>query len=105
MFVDGSPHAVTDLRDVGAHHLNLRFTCRRCGHHQVRHASAVWWWFKGKGWNGHLNQVPQRIVCGVCWTAHRLKVRNPRMELVKDDHEPLPMPSEKEWKQEARRRR
>jgi ribosomal protein L44E len=105
MFVDGSPHAVTDLWDVGAHHLNLRFTCRRCGHHRVLHAAAVWWWFKGKGLTGHLSRVPQRIVCGVCWTAHRLKVRNPRMELVKDDHEPLPLPSEKEWKQEAKRRR
>jgi hypothetical protein len=52
-----------------------------------------------------LSQVPGRIVCEVCWRAHRQKVRGPRMELVKEDHEPLPLPTEKEWKQEAKRRR
>jgi hypothetical protein len=34
-----------------------------------------------------------------------LKVRGPDMKLVKEDHEPLPLPSEKEWRQEAKRRR
>lgn len=105
MFIDGSPHAVTDLWDVGAHHFNLRFTCRRCGHWRVFHAAAVWWRFKCKGWSGHLSQVPRHFVCSVCWRAHRLKVRGPDMKLVKEDHEPLPLPSEKEWRQEAKRRR
>jgi hypothetical protein len=57
------------------------------------------------GWNGHLSQVPRHFVCSVCWRAHRLKVRGPDMKLVKEDHEPLPLPSEKEWRQEAKRRR
>lgn len=105
MFVDGSPHAVTDLWDVGAHHLNLKFTCPRCLHSRVFHAAAVWWLFRQRRWNDRLSEVRQHFVCGVCWAAHRVKVRNPQMQIVKDDHEPLPLPPEDEWKREARRRR
>jgi ribosomal protein S27AE len=107
MFIDGSPHAVTNLWDVGAHHLNLKFTCGRCGHSRVFHAAAVWWLFRQRGWNEHLSQVRQRFVCGACWAAHRVRARAPRMEVVKEDHEApsLPLPPEREWKQESKRRR
>jgi hypothetical protein len=107
MFIDGSPHAVTNLRDVVAHHLNLKLTSRLCGHSRVFHAAAVWWLFRQRGWSEHLSEVRQRFVCGVCWAAHRAKARDPRMEVVEEDHEPppLPLPPEREWKQESRRRR
>jgi hypothetical protein len=105
MFLNGSPHAVTDLWDVGAHHANLKFTCRRCGHWQVFHAAAVWWRFKQRGWSGHLAAVPQRFFCTVCRKVKREKVR-PHMEIVKElENGNLPLPPEQEWKQEAKRRR
>ena len=105
VFIDGSPHAVTDLWDVGAHHLNIKFTCPRCQHSRVFHAAAVWWLFRQRGWNGHLSRVAQRFACEVCKRAHRRKVRPMRIELVKDNHDPLPLPPEQEWQAEAKRRR
>jgi hypothetical protein len=107
MFINGSPHAVTDLWDVAAHHLNLKFTCPRCGHSRVLHAATVWWRFQQMGWNGHLSQVAKRIMCGTCWEAAREKVRSPTMELVEapDDDDPLPLPPAREWKRAGLRRR
>lgn len=105
MFLDGSPHAVTDLWDVGAHHANLKFTCPRCRHWQVFHAAAVWWHFKQRHWSSHLSQVPKRFYCSVCRKVMRHKVR-PRMEVTKEmESGGLPLPPEREWKQEAKRRR
>lgn len=107
MFVNGSPHAVTDLWDVGAHHYNLKFTCPRCGHWRILHAAALWWLFRKRDWNGHLSNVPRRIVCGVCRSACGETERNPKMEIVsaEESGEPLPLPPEREWKLEAKRRR
>jgi hypothetical protein len=107
MFINGNPHAVTDLWDVGAHRYNLKFTCRGCGHARVFHAAALWWWFEQRRWNGHLSVVPSRIVCGVCWSALRQKVRDPIMEIVDDPDEgdDLPLPPAREWRLAARRRR
>ena len=108
MFINGSPHAVTDLWDVGAHRYNLKFTCRRCGHSTVLHAAAVWRWFREKRCNAHLSEVPKRIVCRTCWETHHLKIRDPIMEITDEVDDPdssLPLPSEREWKLEARRRR
>lgn len=107
MFIDGNPHAVHDLWDVAAHKLNLRVTCRRCKHWRVFDAAALWWLFRRKRWNDHLGSVKHRFFCGVCWNALVERVRNPTIELVDEDPtgELLPMPSEYDWKQEARRRR
>lgn len=105
MFIDGSPHAVTDLWDVGAHHLNLKFTCPRCGHWQVFHAAAVWWHFKRKGWSGHLSAVSGRFFCSVCSNVMRQKIR-PQMMITKESESGgLPLPDQRDWKQEAKRRR
>ena len=107
MFINGSPHAVQDLWDVGAHHYNVKFTCRRCGHWRVLHAAALWWLFETRRWNGRLSEVRRRAVCGVCWSASQVKVRNAKMDIVDDEPtgDPLPMPSARDWKREARRRR
>lgn len=105
MFLNDSPHAVTDLWDVGAHHMNLRFTCQRCGHWKILHAASLWALFRRRRWPSHLSEVPNQLCCGVCWTVDRVKVR-PRLEIVKDEAgDDLPLPSEREWKREAKRRR
>lgn len=107
MFVDGNPHAVHDLWDVGAHHYNVKFTCRRCGHWRVFHAAALWWLFETRRWNGHLSEVRRRVVCGVCWSVTREKVGRATMEIVDDNPsgDGLPLPSDRDWKAEARKRR
>lgn len=107
MFIDGSPHAVTDLWDVGAHHLNLKFTCSRCGHVRVIHAAAAWWWFKERRWHDHLSKVSKHVYCGECRATSGRIVRKFKMELVKEDETglPLPMPTEHAWRDAARRRR
>lgn len=105
MFLNGSPHAVHDLWDVGAHHANLKVTCSRCGHWKVIHAAALWCLFQKKGWSSHLSEFSTRLCCGVCWQTHQMKVR-PRWEIVEDEAgDDLPLPSEREWKVEAKRRR
>lgn len=106
MFIGGSPHAVTDLWDVAAHHYNLRFTCNRCGHMRVFHAAGLWWLFKQRHWNDHLRVVPRRLACGVCRLVLKRTIR-PRMEIVSDQEtgEPLPLPPDREWKRYALRRR
>ncbi len=106
MFIGGSPHAVTDLWDVAAHHYNLKLTCIRCGHVRVFHAAGLWWLFRKRHWNDHLSVVSRRLACAVCRSVHKRTVR-PRMEIVSDEEtgEPLPLPPEREWKWYAQRRR
>lgn len=106
MFLNGSPHAVHDLWDVAAHHANLKLTCKRCGHWRIFHAAAVWWLFCNKGWHGNLRAAAERFYCGVCWEVDRVKIRT-SIELVNSEAsgDELPLPPEREWKREARRRR
>jgi hypothetical protein len=107
MFLNGSPHAVTDLWDVGQHHTNVKFTCPKCGHWRIFHAAALWELFRRRRWSDHLSQVQQHFYCGVCAITERRKIRPQKMEFVSEETTGagLPLPSRDAWKREAKRRR
>ena len=96
-----------DLWDAAAQHSNVRVTCRRCAASKIFHAAALWWLFQCNGWSGRLGDVRRRFYCAVCWARHRQRVYRPELEPVDDaaTDTSLPLPSELDWKREARRRR
>lgn len=102
-----SPNPLRDLFDAAARHRAIKLTCRRCGHVRIFDPHALWWLFKRKGWNDRLSEIQARCWCYPCWRKTGDRVRRPRLELVTDapTGAPLPMPEERHWKQEMRRRR
>ena len=107
-FVDlPTAYPLRDLFDAAVRRRTVQLTCRRCRHMNSYPSAALWWLFHRKGWPDRFDAVAHRFVCRLCIMRFHQKVRDPRLELTKD--EPLdksfPMPSELDWKQELRRRR
>ena len=102
-----SAYPLRDLFDAAVRHRTVRLTCRACGHVRVFHGHALWWYFHRREWPDRFRDVQRRCVCRLCLENSGSKVRDPRLELVNDapTGEPMPMPTQAEWKRELRRRR
>lgn len=98
-------HPLRDLLDAAVRGYTIRLTCHGCQHARVFDAHALWWYFNRRGWNDRFSHVRRRAVCTRCLAAQRGKVRQPKLELVREDvtGEPLPMPPLREWKAMLRR--
>jgi len=92
---------VRDLFDAAAQHYAVKLTCLRCRHQRIFDPHALWFLFDRKGWNDWLRDVRKRCRCTGCGA------RNPALDLVHEEAtgEPLPMPSESEWKRMKAQRR
>ena len=92
---------VRDLFDAAAHGYNLKLACPGCGRAQVLNRFAIWWLFRRRGWRDRLADVPARFRCAECGR------KRPSLDLVHAEPtaHSLAAPSEREWKQELRRRR
>ena len=100
-------YPLRDLFDAAVRHRSIRLSCRRCGHARVFDGHALWWHFHRREWPDRFGDVRRRSVCSSCLERLGRKVRNPRLELVDEEPtgDPLPMPTEADWKRELRRRR
>ena len=92
---------VRDLFDATVRHYSRKFTCRGCRRQRVFPAASVWWYFHRRGIPDWLRDVPGKFRCTNCGR------RSPAMELVHEEATDtgLPLPSERAWKEELRRRR
>jgi hypothetical protein len=96
-----SANPVLNLWDAAAQHYDLRVTCWNCKRRAVFESAAVWLHFDRKGWSERLQHVPTKFRCRACGN------RYPCLDLVNENptDTSLPLPSDREWKREARRRR
>lgn len=102
-----STNSPRDLFEAAARRRTVRLTCRRCRHESSFYAAALWWHFRRRAWASELAEVQRRMVCRWCLKREGLRIRGPRLRLTSDTplDTSLPMPSERDWKDEARRRR
>jgi hypothetical protein len=93
----------TSITDAAALRLVVRPVCR-CGHSMTFDPHGLWWHFQRRGWDDRLPEVRRRFWCIVCMAKLRQKVRPVRIETVSERSAAvvLPMPSEREWKQQSR---
>ena len=80
---------------------NIKLTCWSCGHVRVLHATALWLKLSLKGKPDHLMEVHRYGRCVPCLTERQVKIGGPKVELTHEalTGDPLPLPSEREWKE------
>lgn len=107
MYPEGSAYPLRDLFDAAVRQYAVKLTCQACRHVTIRHAHALWWHFERKNWPGRFKEVQRRCVCAQCREKRNEIVRNPLLELVREEvmDEPLPLPSAQEWKRALSRHR
>jgi hypothetical protein len=96
-----SANPIRDLFDAAAHGYNVKLSCGGCRRVEVLNRFAIWWLFRKRGWRDRLADVPARFRCGGC------SRKAPRLDLVHEEPtaSAFPVPEEREWKHELRRRR
>lgn len=99
-------HPFRDLYDAAIRHSAVRIVCDRCKHTAVLQTAALWQHFSRQGWNDRFEQVRARLFCLPCWYHGAVK-RRPSLFFCDDapTDTRFPMPTNQEWKSEARRRR
>lgn len=104
--MDSPLHPFRDLYDAAIRHSAARLVCGRCRHEAVFRLAALWWHFNRNGWDDRFEPVRRRLFCLPCW-YHRGVKQRPALSFCDDPptDKRLPMPSEGDWKREARRRR
>lgn len=107
MYPQGSANPLGNLFDAAVRQYSIKLTCWSCGHVRILHGHALWWLFERKGWRSNFKDVRWRLVCGPCLRERNEKIRNPQLELVHEEitGDPLPLPSQDEWKRALRRHR
>lgn len=107
MFPEGSANPLRSLFDAAVRQYAIQLTCWACRHVSIRHAHALWWLFERKGWPNSFKELRKRCVCRACFERRNQIIRNPALELVHQNvtDEPLPLPSQEEWKCALRRHR
>ena len=107
MYPEGSAYPLRNLWDAAVRGYAIRLTCRRCRHVRTFHAVALWWLFERKGWANSFNEVRRRTICAACRDTRRQTIRHPKFELVHEeiDGDPLPLPSQQDWKRALARHR
>lgn len=107
MYLEGSANPLRNLFDAAARGYSIKLTCWSCSHVRILHGHGLWWLFDQRGWLDNFKAVRWRLVCGPCLRERNQKIRNPKLELVHEEitGDPLPLPSESEWKRALRRHR
>ena len=107
MYPEGSAYPLRNLWDAAVRKYSIKLTCRACGHIRILHGIGLWWLFERKGWSGGFREVQRRAVCVPCRSQRKRIVRSPSLELVHEEitGEPLPLPSQQEWKKALARHR
>ena len=94
------------LLDCARFKLNLRMTCRACGHSTVLDASGLWWLAERKGWDDTIPAIAARCYCEPCWTRRQNKVRGPIIVQTRETAAMLlPEPDARAWKRIVNRHR
>ena len=98
---------VRTITEAALRQLNLKLSCRLCGHIRVLHCAALHFLFERGGWDDRLRALPDRFWCSQCWQRTRAKVKNPDCAFVNEDETgtPLPMPDVRTWSGLTRRYR
>ena len=94
------------LLDCARFKINLRMTCRACGHARVMDAPGLWWLAERKGWDDAISAIAARCYCEVCWRDRGTMVPGP--EIVQTDEHAdtlLEGPDAREWKRIVNRHR
>jgi hypothetical protein len=96
---------IRDVFDAAVRGYTIKLTCLSCQHVRIFDPHSLWWYFHSRGWNDRFPHVRRRAVCTTCLPRDRRKVRQPRLELVREEPtgERLPLPPEHEWKAMLRR--
>ena len=107
MYPQGSAYPLHNLWDAAVRGYSIKLTCRACGNVRILHGVGLWWLFERKGWSDGFREVRRRSVCLSCRQRCGKVVRNPKFELVHEEitGEPLPLPSDREWKRALARHR
>lgn len=86
--------------DCARYHINLRVTCRVCGHSAIIDAAGHWWALQKKGKDDHIGSFVRRLICQNCKVETGKRCRNPKVEQTSEQPAgPLmPGPTEYEWK-------
>ena len=102
-----SPFPLRDLFDAAVRQYGVKLTCLRCKHVRIFHAHGLWYLFQKRGWRDRFNDVRRRTYCQACLDKDQLKVRLPRLELVHEapTGDPLPLPTQPEWRRALSRNR
>ncbi|QGN54067.1 hypothetical protein [Novosphingobium sp. Gsoil 351] len=94
------------LLDCARFKLNLRMTCRACGHSRVVDAPSLWWLADRKGWDDAIPAIAKRCYCEPCWTERQVKVRGPAIVQTSDAADDLVQaPDARDWKRVVNRHR
>jgi hypothetical protein len=107
MYSEGSAYPLRTLFDAAVRQYSIKLTCWACQHVSLRHAHALWWHFQRKGWPDSFKELQKRCVCVPCREQRNQIIRNPKLDLVHEEivDEPLPLPSQEQWKHALRRHR
>ena len=91
---------LNDLFDCARYHINLRITCRKCGHSVIIDAAGHWWACHKTGKDEHIAAFVRRLYCKKCKAKSGEKRRQPKVEQTREppDRPLLPGPDEYEWK-------
>jgi hypothetical protein len=106
MYPEGSAYPLRNLWDAAVRHYSIKLTCR-CGHVRILHGVGLWWLFERQGWSDSFYEVRRRALCTSCLRERSRMARNPALDLVHEEitGEPLPLPSDREWKKALARHR
>jgi hypothetical protein len=69
---------LNDLFDCARYHINLRVTCRLCGHSTVLDAAGHWWACHKNGKSEQIAAFVRRLYCKTCQAASGEKRRQSR---------------------------
>jgi hypothetical protein len=98
------PPKLTSIFEAARLGWNVKLTCWSCGHVRVLHAAALWLRLSMMGKPDHLQEISRYGKCLPCLNERLVKIRSPNLELTREPltGDPLPLPSEREWKQGVR---
>ena len=107
MYPKGSAYPLRNLWDAAVRSYSIKLTCRQCQHVRILHGVGVWWLFERKGWSDTFYEVRRRALCTSCLRERGCICRKPKLDLVHEEitGEPLPLPSDREWKKALARHR
>lgn len=88
------------LFDCALYKINLRLTCRSCGHSTVVDAPGLWWLAERRSWPQAIGEFGHRFYCGPCWRKLGVMVREPDIAATSDAPTGplLPGPDRRQWK-------
>lgn len=98
---------IRTLFDCALYNINLRVTCRKCGHSVVLDAPGLWWQRERAGKDTRIAVFVKRLCCQNCKVHLGISQRGPAVEQTDApcDGPLLPGPDEYTWKRIVNRQR